>query len=85
VWLSLDDYPDRSFFKGESAIVRYRLNVDENGNPTSCEVQRRTNPPEFAEITCSRLMQRARFIPAINSSGKPVAAYFLGTVRWLMP
>lgn len=85
LWLTPSDYPNRSLFEGESAIVRYRLNVDENGNPTACEVQRRTNSPEFAEITCSRLMQRARFLPAISNSGKPVAAYFVGTVTWLVP
>lgn len=81
-WIRSEDYPNRALEQGGSGIIRYRLDVDENGQPTNCDVQYRTKSPDFAASTCSLLMQRARFTPALDSSGNAVRSYYVGTVYW---
>jgi hypothetical protein len=82
-WLLGDDYPKDALYKGASAIVQFRLMVGADGIPTGCHIQQATNSPEFIKLTCDLLMKRARFAPALDSVGKPVASYFIHSVRWL--
>lgn len=85
LWLTSSDYPAGALAKGASAIVRFRLMVGSDGIPTQCFVQQATMSPEFIKLTCDLLMKRARFSPALDRDGKPVASYYTNSVRWLAP
>lgn len=82
-WLSFKDYPQSGLKRRRSSIVVFRLNVDEAGQPTACFVPRSYTPQDFVVTTCKVLMSRARFKPALDASGKPVASYFVNSVAWL--
>ena len=84
LWLTSADYPSGPLAKGASAIVRFRLMVAADGVPTQCFVQQATMSPEFTKLTCDLLMKRARFSPALDREGKPVASYFISSVLWLV-
>jgi hypothetical protein len=85
LWLKPEDYPSGPLFMGASAIVRFRMMVGADGVPTQCFIQQATNSPEFIKLTCDLLMKRARFSPALDREGKPIASYYTNSVRWLAP
>ncbi len=79
-WLTSSDYPSGARMMGEQGIVNFRLSVDETGKPSACHIQQSSRPPEFDDAVCKAMMRRARFTPALDKDGKPLASYFRGTV-----
>ena len=82
-WFDPSDYPSESYYAGKSGIVRFRLDVDEDGTPVRCVIQGSYTDPAFEETVCRVLMQKARFEPAIDAQGERVAAYWQNSVMWL--
>ena len=81
-WLHSNDFPDKSLIQGHNGLVRFRLDIDAVGQPTGCRILYRTNPDEFADLSCQLLLKRARFRPALNAAGKPVKSYYINNIRW---
>ena len=82
-WLTSPDYPKGPLAIGASAIIRFRVMVSAEGVPTKCAIQQATSSPEFTKLTCDLLVKRARFSPALDRDGKPVASFYTNSVRWL--
>lgn len=82
-WLATKDFPLNAAFAGQSGIVQVRIDVDESGSVTGCHVLHRTNPDQFADLTCKLISQRARLSPAINADGKPVRSFYATRIVWL--
>ncbi len=80
-WLQPDDYPKEMLLKRRSGVVHFRIMIDAWGMPTDCIVQ--TGGSDFDKLTCSLLMKRAHFVPALDAMGKPIPSYFTNSVRWL--
>lgn len=83
-WIGSSDYPSAMLNRGKQALVNFRLSVSAQGLPTACEVQSSYNEKKFDDATCAALMRRARFTPALDAKGQPVASFYLNTVRWIM-
>ncbi|MBU6396107.1 MAG: energy transducer TonB [Sphingomonadales bacterium] len=73
----------RAVVNGQSAVIRFRLMVDPQGKPTQCFIQNATLSAEIAKTTCDILIKGARFSPALDSEGKPIASYYTNSMRWL--
>ena len=84
-WVMSSDYPVKMLQSGQPAIVEFRLAIGPDGKPTSCHIQSTTRPKEFDAAVCSSLMKRARFSPAIDANGMPLASYYRNTVRFALP
>jgi hypothetical protein len=84
-WVVSSDYPSKMLYAGQSAIVEFRMIVSEDGSPASCHIQSTTRPKEFDKAVCGSLMKRARFKPALDADGKPLASYYRNTVRFAIP
>ena len=83
-WFSAGDYPESMLRGGHQGIVHFRLMLDARGTPTSCHIQMSTRPKEFDDVVCQAIMKRARFDPALDAQGKPVASYWVQTVLFRM-
>lgn len=83
-WLTDDDYPAAASARGQRAMISVRLDIDALGAVTGCNVVRTTKGIEFEKVVCAALMKRAKFEPAIGPDGKPVAAYKLQNVTFVM-
>jgi hypothetical protein len=83
-WATTNDYPEKMLVRGMSSVVHFRLMVDEAGKPTDCAVQT-AGGSEFDRRTCELMMQRARFDPALDREGRPVASFYVNSVRWMTP
>lgn len=81
-WLRSEDYPSAMLRNGNQGLVQFRLMVGADGKPTSCHIQRSTRPKELDDMVCHNLMRRARFTPALDAEGKPIASYFQSSVRF---
>ncbi|WP_447764762.1 energy transducer TonB [Sphingopyxis panaciterrae] len=83
-WVTSGDYPSAMLWKGQQANVFFRLGIGVDGRPTACHIQQSTRPVAFDEAVCKSLMLRARFSPALDADGKPIASYYLNRVRFRM-
>lgn len=81
-WVTAGDYPKAMVLAEQSAIVQFRVMVNEKGVPTSCHIQESTRPKEFDDAVCKNVMKRAKFDPAIDAEGKPMASYWRNSVRF---
>lgn len=83
-WLRSKDYPSTALRMGKTASIQFRLMIDQTGTPSACKVQSATQSPEFIDLTCKLLMQRARFSPALDAQGQMVPSYYTNTVNWII-
>ncbi|WP_432769337.1 MAG: energy transducer TonB [Sphingopyxis sp.] len=81
-WLNSGDYPAAMLSRWQPGIVRFRLSVGADGSPTACHIQRSTNSEGFDDAVCKGLMRRARFEPALDKDGQPIASYYVNAVRF---
>lgn len=81
-WLKASDYPMQSVAMGHNGFVQFRLDVDETGKVAGCHVLDRTNPDDFADMTCKLVARRAKLEPALDASGKPVRSFIVQRVVW---
>lgn len=84
-WVVSSDYPLDMLASGQPAIVEFRLSVGSDGVPSACHIQSTTRPKEFDDAVCKSVMRRARFDPALDAEGKPLASYYRNTVRFSIP
>jgi TonB family protein len=75
-------YPKESLAAGEQGTVRYRVKIDRKGRPSECEVTESSGFSRLDLATCTLLMERARFTPRRNGSGKASGGVHEGRVTW---
>lgn len=83
-WLKPRDFPREALSQGQSGIVQIRLDIDEKGAVNGCHILHRTNPDQFADISCKLITQRAKLSPALDASGKPVRSFYVTKILWLI-
>ncbi|MFB0613365.1 energy transducer TonB [Aurantiacibacter poecillastricola] len=69
---------------GESANLRIRLDIDEQGTVTGCHSQMPIGHDAFRKNACFNLM-RGQFEPALDADGNPVASYWTTGIVYFMP
>jgi protein TonB len=84
-WASDLDYPKNALRIGATGYVLFQLSVAANGKPTACEVVSSSKNADLDKTACDLVMARARFSPATDEDGKPVAGLFRSTIRWQIP
>lgn len=83
-WIVSEDYPEMARMRGAQGIVDFRLSVGTDGKPTACHIQQASRPADFDKAVCDAMMHRARFKPALDRDGQPLASFFRGTVNFVM-
>lgn len=81
-WLTSADYPDQAYTKqyNGTTIIVWTVNVD--GKPTDCRILKSTGHPELDNAACKGILTRARFDPALDLDGKPIATFLVRRVIW---
>lgn len=83
-WVTDDDYPPLAARQGHEGTVGILLQIDSSGVPTTCSVARTSGFEELDQQTCALLVQRARFSPARDAKGQPMAATYSSRLSWIM-
>lgn len=79
-WINTSDYPVNMVSVGQPALVSFRLSIGPDGVPTACHIQQTTRPKAFDDAVCKSVMRRARFSPALDAQGQPLASYYQNNV-----
>lgn len=74
------NYPHSLLQAGKGGRVGVRMIVGTDGKPISCHIQSVVQDVVFGQTACRGLMKAARFEPALDAAGKPIASYFLTRV-----
>ena len=84
-WFRWQDYPKQAIRERASGTVVVRVDVDADGNPARCAVVASSGHAALDETTCASIMKRARFTPALDAGGNPVAFHYISRTVWRMP
>jgi TonB family protein len=84
-WITDSDYPRAAYSAGQQGRVTVVITVDESGEPQVCAVRATTAPADLAKLSCTLLVQRARFQPARDERGHPITADFVQGLQWSLP
>ena len=85
LWVTTDDYPASALREDGEGIVRFTLDIDATGVPVNCSVTQSSGRSDLDDAACELIKERARFEPATNSHGKPMAGTYANSVRWQIP
>jgi len=78
-------YPPEALRNREQGTVRFEVAVGRNGRVDSCRILASSGSRALDEATCGILRDRARFTPARNAAGDPVADRFAARIDWQLP
>lgn len=84
-WISTDDYPPRALRNGEEGSVGISLRIGADGRVSDCAVTASSGSATLDEATCRLYQRRARFTPARDEAGNPMASTFTDRIRWTIP
>jgi len=65
--------------------VRFTLTIDGEGRISNCTITGSTGHSVLDRATCRLLEDRARFEPARDAAGNPVAGGYASAVNWTIP
>ena len=83
-WLTGDDYPNLAAAYGVQGWVIARLEIAPDGGVKDCRSINLDKYRGFRDSVCQAMKKRARFRPALDSSGKPVAAPYVLAIRFAL-
>jgi hypothetical protein len=72
-------YPPSMLMTNEPGLIRVRLAITEAGTVRSCHVQLDISNPAFERSACSDLKD-AKFHPALDKDGRPIASYWVTAI-----
>lgn len=81
-YFSDDDYPVGARFNREQGTVGIVIFVNAAGGVEGCSIAASSNSSALDEASCRIIRRRARFTPAIHSSGRSVADFVAARIRW---
>lgn len=80
-----DDYPTAALRERQSGSTSVRLRIEADGRPADCTVTRSSGSVALDTTTCRVIMQRARYVPALDVEGKPMASIDTAKINWAIP
>jgi len=83
--VSPDDYPAAARAQGLTGTTRVALTVGPNGRVSACHVLASSGAQVLDSATCRLLSSRARFTPAMDSTGNPAEATVEASLAWPPP
>lgn len=84
-WMTSDDYPRAALRAEQTGDVLFTLSIDAAGIPTDCQLVGSSGVPILDTTTCALTMARARFKPARDAAGVPMASRWKNMIRWAIP
>lgn len=80
----MSKYPPRALAAGEQGPVFFRVRLDTNGHPLSCEVTQSSGYPRLDQETCDLILLHAEFKSPTGGSVNSSSIHE-GAVNWKIP
>lgn len=84
-WATTLDYPARAIREGREGTTAFRVSIGTDGRVTDCMIIRSSGSQDLDDATCAKVSKRAKFEPATDSAGNPVAGSYANSIRWVLP
>ncbi|MEM6857682.1 MAG: energy transducer TonB [Pseudomonadota bacterium] len=84
-WITTSDYRTSWINRGFTGTASFTLEIDARGRVSDCTITGSTGHAVLDGATCRLLERRARFDPARDGAGDPVAASYSSSVAWQIP
>lgn len=82
---STDDYPQSAIRNEEQGTTAVRLTIGTDGRVADCTVTSSSGSTALDNATCNIIRRRARYTPAQDQAGNPVAGSDSTRIRWELP
>ena len=80
-----EDYPEDARARDLKGVTQFTLMIDEQGRVADCLITQTSGVGVLDAMGCQVLRERARFTPATDAQGKPVADLVVTpVVRWVL-
>ena len=83
--IKAEDYPASALAQRKEGRVAFLLDVGPDGRVYGCMIGHSSGSAALDSATCTIMRRRARFTPAIDSQGMPVAARVSSSFEWKLP
>lgn len=84
-WITANDYPAEAIRSHQQGDVTIVWRIESNGEVHDCRVVESSGSRSLDTTSCNLILRRARYLPAIDRSGRPVAAWDRLTFHWKIP
>lgn len=84
-WVTQDDYSPADIRGERQGTARFTLTIGTDGKVASCVIVQSTGFASLDAATCKFVSRRARFEPALDDGGSPIAGSYTGSIRWVIP
>lgn len=81
-WFPADAYPPEARAAGVQGRTEFKLELDPQGRITECDISKSSGSPLLDSTTCALLVTNARFKPARDAAGNPVAGMWHSAMVW---
>lgn len=76
------DYPGLAIIRGQTGTVGMTLLIDEKGQVADCTVEQPSGAAVLDVASCFLVQTRAKFLPAMDSKGKPMRSAVSQRISW---
>ncbi|RSU45211.1 hypothetical protein BRX43_19805 [Sphingomonas sp. S-NIH.Pt15_0812] len=84
-WISADDYPRLARVDRKEGTVVAVLKVEASGRVAECRPAVSSGDSALDTTTCTLLIRRGRFRPALGKDGGPITSYYIWQTDWRLP
>ena len=84
-WITQDDYPPSALRAEEEGTTAITWTINTAGRVENCRVTSSSGSSALDRAACSALTRRARYTPAQDQNGNPIATTQSRRVVWKMP
>ncbi|MDE2435776.1 MAG: TonB family protein [Sphingomonadales bacterium] len=85
LWVTPNDYPSGELRLEHHGITRFRLSIGVDGRVRDCTITGSSGYPALDAAACAKVTSRARFDPALDSTGARLEGSYANSVRWQIP
>lgn len=79
------DYPPLALRQGAQGETRAAITIDTDGRISNCRIVKSSGYALLDSHTCTLLVQRFTFDPALDAKGHAVASQVVQPISWIMP
>lgn len=84
-WIVADDYPAAALRAGAEGVSAVRWDITAEGKAENCTVTTSSGSADLDQAACARIVERARYVPALDRKGRPTRSFATRRVRWQIP
>lgn len=84
-WITQDDYPPAALREEKEGTSVISWTINTQGRVEGCRTVQSSGSSDLDDAACRALTRRARYTPAKDQNGNPIATTKQRRVRWVIP